>query len=670
MFTYDLNNNNFFHRYKLNAALLAATLFLALATSSPVYSHGQGADNSTEAVAATPEQKNQARVLNRKIGSMITEYRSAIESEKPGLIAQMTRLAQERRQALLELMESDPAFVWSMTLPDSESANLPDSVRNLFEQTEALEGELVVLHVDHKDIKQSRYEYYMNTPAGQRIALHFAANPPGLLSGDEIRVHGKSFNQSEAHAAEETDGTILVESGDTGILVLAKGNPNTGNTNVSSPGTAASTLGERRTLVILVNFQDNPSEPWTRDDARNIVFGAASDFMFENSSGQTWLSGDVAGWFTISLSSAVCDTNTLASQAKYAAASAGYVLSNYNHIVYLFPKYACSGLGLGTVGGNPSEAWIIGTPTLAVISHELGHNLGLYHAKALDCGTATLGDNCTVMAYGNAFDAMGNTNAGHYNAFMKERLGWLNAGASPEIVTVQSDGSYLMDAYESTGTGPKALKILKSTDSATGAKTWYYLESRQAMGFDAFLAGNINVVNGVFLHTGTEGNGDSSYLLDMTPASQSITSKDWLDPALVTGESFVDDAAGVTITVDTVTTAGAAVTVMFSGGGGTGISSPAITVSSDSSIYAKGQTVTLITRVSAGGNPVSNAAVNFTITKSNGNLVKASATTGSDGAAKYSFRLRKQDPSGIYKVESIATVDTISIVAAAQFTVQ
>jgi hypothetical protein len=671
MFSYKFKNNHSFRRGRLNAVLLMSALIIAVAVSPAAYSHGPGAEKSAETVAATLEQKNQAGALNRKITDLMTDYRSADASEKPSLIAQMTRLAQERRQTLLELMESDPAFVWSMTLPDSDLANLPDSALNLFEETEAAEGELVVLHVDHANAKQSRYEYFLNTPAGQRFSLHFAANPPGLLSGDKIRVHGRGFFRTEVHAPEEADGTLLIESGDAGITILAKGNPNVGNTGTSSTATAPSTLGERRTLVILVNFKDNPVEPWTADYARNVVFGATSDFMFENSSRQTWLSGDVAGWFTIDLSSTVCDIDTLAYQAKNAAAASGIVLTNYQHIIYSFPKNGCGGLGIGTVGGNPSQAWIIGSLDMSKVSHELGHNLGLYHAKALECGTTSLGDNCTVMAYGNAFDAMGNTYAGHYNAFLKERLGWLNAGNSPGIMTVDGSGTYSLDVYESAGTGPKALKILKSTDPVTGKRTWYYVEARQAIGFDAFLSGFANVINGVLIHTGTEGNGDSSYLLDLTPSSQLLTTKDWLDPALTAGESFTDPVAGVTITADSVTATGAAVTVMYSGGGSsTGTSSPTVSVSTDSALYTKGQTVTVMAIVTVGENLVSNTGVNFKITESNGSVSNASVTTGSDGVAVYKYRLRKQAPPGIYKAESVATVNGVSASAATQFTVQ
>jgi len=64
---------------------------------------------------------------------------------------------------------------------------------------------------------------------------------------------------------------------------------------------------------------------------------------------------------------------------------------------------------------------------------------------------------------------------------------------------VQTNGTYAIDPYESAGTNPKALKVLKSTDPTTGSKTWYYIEYRQAIGFDNFLSTNSNVLNGVVI---------------------------------------------------------------------------------------------------------------------------------------------------------------------------
>ena len=90
----------------------------------------------------------------------------------------------------------------------------------------------------------------------------------------------------------------------------------------------------------------------------------------------------------------------------------------------------------------------------------MGHNFGLYHAHSLDCGTAVLGTNCTTSDYGDTIDTMGNSAAGHFNAFHKDRLGWLDYGTSPMITIVHVDGLYTIEPLETTGTGPKALAIL------------------------------------------------------------------------------------------------------------------------------------------------------------------------------------------------------------------
>lgn len=162
----------------------------------------------------------------------------------------------------------------------------------------------------------------------------------------------------------------------------------------------------------------------------------------------------------------------------------------------------------------------------------------------MECGTTTLGDSCSTLEYGDTQDTMGTPNAGHFNAFQKERLGWLNYASSPPIATLEADGDYWLDPYAAgAGVNPKALKILKSVNATTGKKTWYYVEYRQAIGFDSFLSTNSNVLNGVVVRTGSESSGNTSYLLDMTPATSS-----WNDPALVVGQTFHDPDAGVTIT--------------------------------------------------------------------------------------------------------------------------
>jgi hypothetical protein len=81
--------------------------------------------------------------------------------------------------------------------------------------------------------------------------------------------------------------------------------------------------------------------------------------------------------------------------------------------------------GAATVGGNPSQTWCNGRLDLWLIGHEMGHNFGLQHSHALECGVTTLGSNCQSFEYGDHLDIMGNFTTGHFNAFQKAQLGWL-----------------------------------------------------------------------------------------------------------------------------------------------------------------------------------------------------------------------------------------------------
>src|SRR4029453_8935282 len=182
---------------------------------------------------------------------------------------------------------------------------------------EEVEGELEILHED-RDVG-SRYLYFLKA-ANRRFSLNFAKDPPThLTSGAKVRARGV-----------RTNNLLALQSGSESIQTVAAASTNT--------------FSEQSTLVLLINFQDKPGEqPWTVEQIRDLVFNTTSNFFLENSYQQTWLSGDVAGWYTIPFTSTVCDIFSIASYAKSAASAAGFYLAAYQHYVYDFPHKACGG---------------------------------------------------------------------------------------------------------------------------------------------------------------------------------------------------------------------------------------------------------------------------------------------------------------------------------------
>jgi len=382
-----------------------------------------------------------------------------------------------------------------------------------------LEG---VLEFAIEDTPMGEVFRYAVTVGSQRWNVQM---PPGqqkiknLRSGSRVRVRGRAIGQNTLDLGNDGEMTAL---------------------DLAAPNT----FGAQRTAIILVNFSDNLGQPVTAGDAASVTFGSVNNFYLENSYGQTSLCGDVYGYYTIPMSSSVCDTYLLSSQADQAAAGAGVNLSVYTRKIYAFPSNACTFWGRGTIGGQPSMAWIRGTYSLKVVAHELGHNFGDYHAKSMPC--ETLG--CSTIEYGDDRDMMGQYGSGHLSAYQKERLGWLNYGSSPLIQTVTGPGTYWIDSLQTSG-GTKALKILKS--SSGGTSTYYYVEARTQTGFDAGYG------PGVILHTGNDIDGDTAVQIDLDP----LTS--YFDAVLDPLQSFVDASIALTITTTSVEGGGAWVNVQM-----------------------------------------------------------------------------------------------------------
>jgi hypothetical protein len=649
----------------LSSLTIAACLASAGLAADPAHSHAAQPDTPNEQTA-----RQAASSRTQELLTLHKRWQQAAPKDKQRQHQLLLGQAEQRRQMLAELVKSQPAEVLRVAIPQDKQTSLPAELQALLEEEVEIEGELEVVHVDNfEDPGQSRVEYALKTALGERFTLHEAAkSAKELPSGQRVRLNGLRVPPA-ATAGRADDGDIVVNSFDEDILTLAA---SSSTSYGSQPGVQPNTIGEQRTLVMMVNFQDAPNnKPWTSSAMQALFTDQINPFYQEVSYNQTSFKATVFGWQTLATSSSSCDRTAITNLADQAATAAGHNLANYERLVYAFPATSsCGWGGLGTVGGKPSRAWLNGSFNKSAYSHELGHNLGLFHSHDLDCGSSTLSSSCTVREYGDLADSMG-AGKGHFNAYQKDRLGWFGNS----ILTVSSSGSYRLAPQEFVGTQPLALKALKSTDPSTGAKTWYYLEYRQAIGQDSGLSfydgSGGNLSKGVSIHSAIDLNGNASYMLDMTPGTTA-----WYDAALVSGQRFNDSAAGISVTTLSASSSEAQVDISLGSEQCTQNNpSVSLTASSDNWVSA-GTTVSYsLTVTNKDSSSCSSRSFSLSAGAPSGwakslNKSSLSLAPGASGTATLSVTSSSSAAAGFYDITGSAASGSHSATATAAYVVE
>lgn len=393
------------------------------------------------------------------------------------------------------------------------------------------QGRVELFYEDYQNPATYRLRQVLITATSERIRLLAADNHPAFNTGDSIVVSG-----------------LEIEDESQPLTYLAY-DPTAESTAVTSAAATAQTTGNQSTLILLVNFQDDNSQPFTTQQAADVIFNTASGFLYENAFGAISLSGNAYGWYTLPTTIAGCNSELLMDLADQAATAHGINPGNYQRVIYVHPRRtSCGWSGLASLGGSPSRVLLNGTLDAHNATHEIGHTLGLKHAHALECGAVSWSSSCINREYGDSLDNMGARFA-HYDGFHKEQLGWLPASS---FVTAGSSGTYELEPYAAVpGSRAKVLKVLRYIDPVTGNRQWFYIEYRQAIGYDNIIVeeygyDQANILNGVIVRTGEENNTNSSNMLDMTPDSDSVW--DFFDAALEVGSSYTDPLSGITLT--------------------------------------------------------------------------------------------------------------------------
>ncbi|MEA2273851.1 MAG: cellulose 1,4-beta-cellobiosidase [Solirubrobacteraceae bacterium] len=409
-------------------------------------------------------------------------------------------------------------------------------------------GTLQVVHSDYFPRAKATFSYYLKTRTGRRVALRFRKNAPRDAGGARMSIRGTKVGKR---------------------LVVRR-------SRIRRKSRAASTSATPTThkvAVVLLNFSNDTSQPFTTDAIRSLMFTSPSsvaNYFKEESwqhltmAGKLRADGDVFGWYTIPSTNAGCAWSSWASAAKTAATNAGVNLTGYDHIVYVWPRTtSCGWAGLAYMPGT--SAYINGDFNLRVVGHELSHNLGGDHASSYSCTNSTgqrvsISSTCSLSEYGDPFDILGSSSR-HGSNFHIGQFGWL---APSNTQTVSTSGTYTLTAIEPDSGQPQVLRIPRAT-SVQGSQEYYSLEYRQPYGtyFDNFSAGD-PAVNGVTIRIVPDYSViQRPLLVDTTPATTTFT-----DAPLGAGKTFDDATNKISVTTVSLSPLAATVQVDLSGTGG------------------------------------------------------------------------------------------------------
>lgn len=492
-----------------------------------------------------------------------------------------------RKEGLKKLAREDANLFLQNVLSEDEISKLPISLLAFVEQEAILKGKLRTLHIDDFENKKPKFVYFIRSD-GQEYEFYPFWHL-GFLPQSEVEIQGYKidntfvgFPKSIVPKRRQQKEPVSEEA--------AKGIQPTLPTIPHVPT-------QYKMAVIMIDFLDSASPSFNASQAQSLIFNNQFQIFFqEQSYGRTSFSGDIFGWITLPRNTADSGCSPwLGGELESIVSNQNIDLNNYDILLMLSNGVNCGG-GVAFIGPidifvdgisyNIRVAWILGDegspysyflnqsqwstqypPSFSwtnldfLLTHEIGHAIGLLHANGYDCDLVSLGANCVHREYHNYFDAMG-TGRGfsfHFNAVEKDILDWFTP---QETLTIKESGIYTIGVMEDAGANKKFAKICILTPTSSipallekkailteSGICPFYLEYRKAVGFDSTLGHPDLLSNqqGLLINKRYFNYvpPDFSRLLDMNPTSLSWD-QDLLSASLL-GGVFYDPRTEVTI---------------------------------------------------------------------------------------------------------------------------
>ena len=529
--------------------------------------------------------------------TVFEEFRRWTESQMVAgaNLQQGIQLAQQRRQALLNLIEQNPRRALELAVPHAVRGQLPAEVLTLLERQVDASGDLMArattldgnrgCQIERKVTLRDGHVFDAYTygrrgaiPTRDNIAIHGLALddklalsefPGRVLDRSELTARveaGQMLNQappaSNSTQPKDAADEVVIAFGGGRItryaddaqaiaaLLLAEGAEQSGATAALASdldGVIAyspQTEGQKTLLIIRVDFPDFQGQSAPDSTLQTLISDMNSVYTDMSSQKATFALKGQGSEFTPTLrlpnnASYYNKFSRILDAARSAAVAAGYIYTDYTYEVVIsgsqpnMPGTA----GVAFVGGR--GAWLHNRQwNLKTCAHELGHNFGLPHSGAWDTDDGSVIGPGDEWAYGNVFDIMGvgpSPHASrHFGASVKNYLDWI---PDTDVVKITTNGTTTtriraMDKVQADG-NQRALVVQRPGNSDD-----YWIEHRQLYGT------NYGMRDGVLVNwANINGGYQQPLLLDMQPDTSDKT-----DAVLPIGMTFSDTAAAIHIT--------------------------------------------------------------------------------------------------------------------------
>jgi hypothetical protein len=249
-------------------AHLILLILLVVGMAIGVYLVSQSQIFRSRASEADLEQKTIDQLTADMVDTNRGGRQASDTSSVDDKLAHLRVVASVRKKKLIEEATANPQkFLEDANLAEKRDS-FPEDIRADLEQRRDLQGSLVLLHSDDFDNKTSHNEYDL-VQDRQTYRVNFTGDTPKFTPGQQVKMSGLTIGSA-----------AVVDSGDSLAFQVTRG----------AQSIKLSSTGEQKTLVLLVNFNNDQSQPINQTQAQDFFFSdtptGLNRFYSENSFGQ------------------------------------------------------------------------------------------------------------------------------------------------------------------------------------------------------------------------------------------------------------------------------------------------------------------------------------------------------------------------------------------------